>query len=441
MSLETKLNVGDASICVIGLGYVGIPIAVEYANKGFKVLGIDLNAQKVDKINRGENYIDDIDDAIVERIVKDGLLSASTSFGKLEEQDVIYIAVPTPFKPNKEPDNSFIHAAAEEVAKYIRKDQLVLLKSTTYPETTEKEVLPILEKSGLKVGKDFYLAFSPERVDPGNKKFTTENTPIVVGGVTPKCTEMAALALNKIVKYVHQVSNPRVAEMEKLLENIFRSVNIALVNELARMCDRIGDIDVWEVIDAAATKPFGYMPFYPGPGIGGHCILVDPYFLASKAREYDFHSNFIELAAQTNEDMPFYVAGMIRRAVSNTKTPFHDASILFLGAAFKNDIDDYRNSPALKVMGLIHQRGLKEIQYNDPYVPEVEVNGKLFKSIELTPKNIKKFDVVVIVTAHSIVDWQMVVDNAKYIVDTRNATKGMKIDHTKVLKIGAGNRF
>jgi len=441
MILETKLADKTAKICIIGLGYVGIPIAVEYAKKGFQVLGIDLAVEKVNKINRGENYIDDIDDDLVKQIVNDGLFSATTTFEQVKDQDVIYICVPTPFKSNKEPDNSYIHAAAEDVTRGLRVGQLVILKSTTYPETTEKEVLPILEKSGLKVGKDFYLAFSPERVDPGNKKFTTENTPIVVGGVTPQCTEIAAQAINEVVRIVHKVSNPRVAEMEKLLENIFRSVNIALVNEMARLCDRMGGIDIWEVVEAAATKPFGYMPFYPGPGIGGHCILVDPYFLASKAREYDFHSNFIEYAAQTNENMPFFVAGMIRRAISLLPITFNQAKVLMMGAAFKQDIDDTRNSPAIKIMELLMQRKIGEIQYNDPYVPEIKINGRQFQSIELTPAVIKKFDVVVIATAHSCVDWQMVADNANYMVDTRNAMKGIKVDPSKLSRLGAGVRF
>lgn len=439
--LESKLNQKSARICIVGLGYVGIPIAVEYARKGFQVLGIDLNREKVEKVNQGKNYIEDIDNALFQKIVADGLFSAKTTFEDIKETDVIYICVPTPFKLNKEPDNSYIHNAAAEIAKGLRAEQLIILKSTTYPETTEKEVQPILEATGLKVGRDFYLAFSPERVDPGNKQFNTENTPIVVGGVTPKCTEVAALALSQIIRHVHRVSNPRVAEMEKLLENIFRSVNIALVNEMARMCDRMGNIDIWEVVDAAATKPFGFMPFYPGPGIGGHCILVDPYFLASKAREYDFHSNFIEFAAQTNENMPFYVAGMIRRAVSMLDVTFDNAKILILGAAFKKNIDDIRNSPALKVMELLVQRGIHTVSYNDPYVPKLKLDGQEFQSVSLTPKVIQDYDIIVIATDHSNYDWQMIADNAKIVVDTRNALKNAKIAPDKLIKLGSGVRF
>lgn len=441
MSLERKLQEKTAKICIVGLGYVGIPIAAEYALKGFSVLGIDLMQEKVDKINNGQNYIDDIKDEDLKKIVNDGLFSAVNNFKDIKDQDIIYICVPTPFKPNKEPDNSYIHSATRAIAKGLKAGQLIILKSTTYPETTEKEVLPILEATGLKVGDDFNLAFSPERVDPGNKQFTTKNTPIVVGGVTEKCTEIAALAIKEVVGLVHKVSNPRVAEMEKLLENIFRSVNIALVNEMARMCDRIGGIDIWEVVEAAATKPFGFMPFFPGPGIGGHCILVDPYFLASKAREYDFHSNFIEFAAQTNEDMPFYVAGMIRRAISMLNVTFNKARLLMLGAAFKGNIDDTRNSPALKIMELLQQRGIGEIRYNDPYVPSVEVAGQEFNSVDLTPEMIRQFDVIVIATAHQKYDISMIVENANYIVDTRNATKGFKIAADKITRLGAGTRF
>ncbi|MBN1348196.1 nucleotide sugar dehydrogenase [candidate division KSB1 bacterium] len=439
--LSTKLSQNSAQIGIIGLGYVGIPIAVEYAKKGFHVRGFDLDEKKVKAINHGENYIDDIDDADMRQIVDDKLFSATTTFEDLVRQDVIYICVPTPFKRNKEPDNSHIHAAAQAIAERLQKGQLIIIKSTTYPETTENEVLPILEKPGFKVGQDFYLAFSPERVDPGNKKFTTANTPIVVGGVTEDCTKIAAEAIGKIITHVHTVSNPRVAEMEKLLENIFRSVNIALVNELARLCDRMGGIDIWEVVEAAATKPFGFMPFYPGPGIGGHCILVDPYFLSSKAREYDFHTNFIELAAETNEDMPFYVSGMIRRSLSLLGVPFLDATVLVLGVAFKKDIDDTRNSPALKIMELLMQRGVTKLHYNDPYVPSIKVLDKKFKSVEISPEFLQQCDVVVIATNHSAYDYEMIAANAKSVVDTRNATNGIKKQGDKILKLGSGVRF
>jgi len=441
MNLEEKIKNRTAKIGIIGLGYVGLPLAVEYASKGFRVVGIDTDEKKVTKINEGENYILDVDDKRLRTQVKEGRLSATVDYTVIKDLDVVFICVPTPFSPNKDPDVSFIVSATEGIAKNLRKGHLIVLKSTTFPETTEKVVLPILEKRGLKVGEDFYLAFSPERIDPGRRDFTTANTPVVVGGVTKKCTEMAQLAIQQIVAKVHPVSSPRVAEMEKLLENIFRSVNIALVNELARLCDRMGGIDIWEVIDAAATKPFGFMPFYPGPGIGGHCILVDPYYLAWKAREYDFHTNFIELAAETNEDMPFYVLGLIRRALSQVGIPFEKARILILGVAFKRDINDTRNSPALKIMELLMQRGAKNISYNDPYVPEVTVNNRPFKSEELTEECLRDHDVVVITTDHSCYDVDFIVRNAKAVVDTRNATKGIKHGKGRIVKLGSGRRF
>ncbi len=440
-ALEQKIQDKDAKIGIIGLGYVGLPLAVEYAEKGFTTYGFDVDKEKVDKLNRGENYILDIPDEQLAGVVESGKLKAFSSFNHIGECDVVYICVPTPFTPNKDPDISYIEAATDEIRKRLRIGQLIILKSTTFPETTEKVVLPRLEESGLKVGEDFHLAFSPERIDPGNKKFTTKNTPIVVGGVTPRCTELAKLAIEQVVDHVHVVSSPRAAEMTKLLENIFRSVNIALVNELARMCDRMGGIDIWEVIEAASTKPFGFMPFYPGPGIGGHCILVDPYYLSWKAREYDFHTNFIELAAETNEDMPFYVLGMTRRALSETGVPFGKAKILMLGVAFKKDIDDVRNSPALKVMELLFQRGAKNVVYNDPYVPKVEVEGHVLTSQKLTEDLLKSSDVVVITTDHSDYDYQSIVDNAKMVVDTRNTTRGLKRTKGKVFRLGSGRGF
>ncbi len=439
--MKEKIADRTARIGIVGLGYVGLPLAVEFAKKGFTVVGIDKSAAKVEKVNRGENYIDDVDDAELAACVKDGKLTANTSYACVPEVDVIYICVPTPFTENKEPDVSYIVDSATEIAKGLRKGHLVILKSTTFPETTEKIVLPILEKTGLRVGQDFFLAFSPERIDPGNKKFTTANTPTVVGGVTKRCTELACAITGQVVSQVVPVSSPRVAEMEKLLENIFRSVNIALVNELARLCDRMGGIDVWEVIDAAATKPFGFMPFYPGPGIGGHCILVDPYYLAWKAREYDFHTNFIELAAETNEDMPFYVVGMVRRVLCDRGIAFGKAKILILGVAFKRDIDDVRNSPALKVMELLINRGAKHVSYNDPYVPKVTVDGKEFRSVKLTKQAVEAADLVLITTDHSCYDYEFIVRHAKNIVDTRNATRHVKNREKKVTLLGGGRRL
>ncbi len=441
MGLREKIQDRSAKIGIIGLGYVGLPLAVEYALKGFDVIGIDLDERKKKSIDEGKNYIDDITADKWDAVMKGGHFSATTDYNDISDLDVIYICVPTPFTPNKDPKIDYIVDSAEGIASGLRKDQLIILKSTTFPETTEKVVLPILEKTGLKVGKDFYLAFSPERIDPGNKKFTTENTPIVVGGVTEECTKIAELAISQVVTHVHVVSNPRVAEMEKLLENIFRSVNIALVNEMARLCDRMGGIDIWEVIEAAATKPFGFMPFYPGPGIGGHCILVDPYYLAWKAREYDFHTKFIELAAETNEEMPFYVIGNIRRALGNVNSSIQHGKILILGIAFKKDVDDTRNSPALKIMELLMKRGAKQLDYNDPYVPEVKVANKQFKSVPLTKETLQEYDVVVITADHSAYDPEFIVEHAKAIVDTRNLTKFTKNELHKVVKLGSGRGF
>jgi len=440
-NLEQKIKSKKAVIGVVGLGYVGLPLAVEFALKGFKTIGIDLSKWKVEKLNKGENYIQDVNDKDLEKVVKKGFLVAYDNYSKVNEMDVIYICVPTPFTENKDPDISYIVSAAEEISKGLRKDQLVILKSTTFPNTTEGYVQPILEKTGLKVGKDFYLAFSPERIDPGNKIWTTKNTPVVVGGVTKKCTELAALANSQIHDKVVKVSNPKVAEMEKLLENIFRSVNIALVNELALLCDRMGGINVWEVIEAASTKPFGFMPFYPGPGIGGHCILIDPYYLEWQARAYDFVTHFIRLAAETNENMPFYVKHMILREISQTDKSIHKSKILFLGAAFKKDVDDTRHSPAIKVMELLLKDfdGLN-LKYNDPYVPEIEVNGLKLKSVELTKKLLKESDLVVITTNHSVYDYDFIVQNSKKVIDTRNATKNVKKNREKIVLLGSGSK-
>ncbi|MFQ5797951.1 MAG: nucleotide sugar dehydrogenase [Bacteroidota bacterium] len=320
----------------------------------------------------------------------------------------------------------------------LRKGHLIILKSTTFPGTTEQYVLPILEKTGLRVGKDFHLAFSPERIDPGNKKWTTANTPIVVGGVTPRCTELACLISEQVVSKVIPVSSPRVAEMEKLLENIFRSVNIALVNELAHLCDRMGGVNVWEVIEAAATKPFGFMPFYPGPGIGGHCILVDPYCLEWLARQYDFQTNFIALAAETNESMPFYVKSMVVHEISMLPVSFREARILILGVAFKKDVDDIRQSPALKVMELLLQDGARNIHYNDPYVPRVIVGGREFRSVRLTKQELSNADCVLITTNHSLYNYNLIVRTAKLVIDTRNATNDVLRGREKIVVLGDG---
>ncbi|MCA9731707.1 MAG: nucleotide sugar dehydrogenase [Deferribacteres bacterium] len=440
MSLETKISQKTAKIGVIGLGYVGLPLAVEYAKAGFSVLGVDNDSEKVNKLNKGENYIDDVNSKELAEVVKQGKFISEANYDNISSADVIYICVPTPFTPNKEPDVTYIEDAAQGVLTGLRKDQLIILKSTTYPETTEKLLQPILESTGLKVGKDIFLSFSPERIDPGNKKFTTSNTPVVVGGITKKCTDLTVKVSEKIISTVVPLSSPKAAEMTKLLENIFRSVNIALMNELAQLCDRMGGIDIWEVVEAAATKPFGYMPFYPGPGIGGHCILVDPYYLSWKAKEYDFHTNFIELAAETNENMPYYVLDLIIRSLSMNGGAIANAKFLLLGASFKKNVDDIRNSPALKLMDLLKMRGAENLIYNDPWVPVLRRNGTEMNSTELSEGLLQSMDCVIIATDHDDYDIDFIVKHSKLIIDTRNATKKAKIKNDgKIVRLGCGN--
>ncbi len=437
-TLENKTKQKKARIGVVGLGYVGLPLAVEYAAKGFDTLGIEVDSKKVDAVNSGKNYIDDVDDKIFAKVTKSGRLRATTSYDEVGKLDVIFICVPTPFTANKEPDISYIIAAAKEIAPRLRKGHLIILKSTTFPNTTEGHLQPILETSKLRVGKDFHLAFSPERIDPGNKKWRTSNTPTVVGGVTPECTRLACLVTGQIVSKVVPVANPKVAEMEKLLENIFRSVNIALVNELAQLCDRMGGVNMWDVVEAAATKPFGFMPFYPGPGIGGHCILIDPYYLSWLARQFDFQTNFITLAAETNENMPFYVKNMVQREISMMPVAFKDARILILGVAFKRDVDDIRHSPALKVMELLLQDGARNISYNDPHVPHVKVNHHEYDSVEITKDLVRSADCVVITTDHSSYDYEEIVKHARRVIDTRNATRNVKRGRERIVLLGDG---
>jgi UDP-N-acetyl-D-glucosamine dehydrogenase len=439
LTLEEKIASKNIRIGVIGLGYVGLPLAVEYALAGMRTVGIDVDSAKIRQLNKGQNYIDDVDDEQLRSVVKSGLFTAEADYRSVPTLDVLFICVPTPFTDNKEPDISYIVQAAEGIATGLRKDQIVILKSTTFPNTTEGTVQPILEKTGLKTGRDFFLAFSPERIDPGNKQFTTKNTPVVVGGVTPRCTRLAAAVSHLAIAQVVTVSNPKVAEMEKLLENIFRSVNIALVNEMALLCDRVGGIDIWEVVDAAKTKPFGFMPFYPGPGIGGHCILIDPYYLSWFARKYDFQTNFITLAAETNENMPFYVKNMLFRQVSLMPKSIREAKILMLGVAFKRDVDDTRHSPALRVMELLLTDQVRHLSYNDPYVPEVMVDGLRMKSKPLTPALLKSMDCVVITTDHSSYDYDMIVKHSACVIDTRNATKKVRGRKRNVIVLGNGN--
>lgn len=440
--LQTVLSTiesGALTVGVVGLGYVGLPLAVEFARKGIKVIGIDVDPKKIKSLNKGKNYIQDVNSDWLRTSVKAGKLTASMDFSVCAECDVIFICVPTPFTVNKDPDISYIISATEGVAAHLHRGQIIILKSTTFPNTTEGYVQPLLERGGMKAGRDYFLAFSPERIDPGNTKWHTGNTPIVVGGVTAACTQ-AACAVNKlIIEHVIPVSSPKVAEMEKLLENIFRSVNIALVNELAQLCDRIGGINIWEVVEAASTKPFGFMPFYPGPGIGGHCILIDPYYLSWAAREHDFVTNFITLAAEVNESMPFYVRSMIEKEIARQPVRLEDATVLLLGVAFKRDVDDLRHSPALKVAELLMQDNMKNIEYYDPFIPAFSINGKKFTSkAELTPEVLQAADIVVITTDHSTFDYEMIVQHSKVVIDTRNACKNATKEKDNVVVLGDG---
>ncbi len=440
MTLEQKITSKKITIGVVGLGYVGLPLAVEYAAAGFKTVGIDVDARKISMLNKGKNYIDDVDSELLAKVVKDGMFVAEDHYKSVKKLDVIFICVPTPFTETKDPDISYILDSANGILPGMHKGQIIILKSTTFPNTTEGYVMPVLDRSGLKVGKDYFLAFSPERIDPGNKQFTTANTPTVVGGVTKACTKMAALVTAQVIDQVVEVSGPKVGEMEKLLENIFRSVNIALVNELAQLCDRMEGVNIWEVVDAAKTKPFGFMPFYPGPGIGGHCILIDPYYLSWIARKYDFQTNFINLAAETNEGMPFYVKNMLFRQLGMMPISIMDANILMLGVAFKKDVDDTRHSPALRIMELLLEDNVRKLHYNDPWVPEVQVNGKKLKSRKLTPALLESMDCVVITTDHSDYDYNMIIKHAKVVIDTRNATKGVKGKKKHVTVLGDGRK-
>lgn len=431
MGLKERIASGEAVLGVVGLGYVGLPLVVEMAKAGHKVIGLDISKDKVDRFNAGESYIADVDAAMFSKLVREGRIEASTDFSRAAELDAVAVCVPTPLNEMKEPDTSFMESAARSIAPYLHEEMLITLESTTYPGTTEEVIQPILEAGGLKVGKDFYLAFSPERVDPGNPQFKTKNTPKVIGGVTPTCTELAVSLYRRYIDTVVPVSSTRAAEMTKLLENIFRSVNIALMNELLMLCERMG-INLWEVVDAAKTKPFGYMPFYPGPGLGGHCIPLDPFYLSWKAREYDFRTEFIELSGKINENMPYYVVNRLLDAMNGQHKALAGSKVLMLGVAYKADIDDVRESPAIKLASLIKAKGAT-IVYHDSWVSEFHFDDETLHSIELTPETVADADVVLIVTGHTDVDYAMVVDKAKLVLDTRNMLKGY--DGPKVVRL------
>jgi UDP-N-acetyl-D-glucosamine dehydrogenase len=435
--LKEKIKQKKAKIAVIGLGYVGLPLAVEFAKKGYCVHGIDTDISKIKLIQQKKNYIKDVLNKEFLYAINNNLFTASNNYDKIPEQEIIFICVPTPVTKNKTPDISHIMNSAEEIFKRMKRHSLIVLKSTTFPGTTEDYLLPLFESRGWKVGKDFYLSFSPERVDPGNKVYNTGNTPVVVGGISKKCQELSVMILSEVSTKVHQVSSPRVAEMEKLLENIFRSVNIALVNELARLCDRMGNVNVWEVIDAAATKPFGFMPFYPGPGIGGHCIQIDPYYLDWVAKQYDFHTNFVELAAESNEEMPFYVKDLVMRDLASIPVKSSEANVLILGTTFKKDVDDPRNSPAIKVIELLYKEGIGNINFHDPYMRNIRLLDKIFRVQELNEKLLKDADVTVLITDHSVYDYEWIVDFSKRVIDTRNATKKIRNNRDKITLLGA----
>jgi len=422
MDLSQRLDDGTAVLGVVGLGYVGLPLAVEMAKAGHRVIGFDVSGEKVALLGAGTSYIADVPCDGLADLVARGMIVATTDFSRVADADAVVIAVPTPLNKNREPDTTFMESAARSVVPHLRKGVLVALESTTYPGTTEEVIQPILESTGLKVGTDLFLAFSPERVDPGNPVWQTRNTPKVVGGVTPACTELAAKMYARFIDTVVPVSSTRAAEMTKLLENIFRCVNIALMNELLQVSDRMG-INVWEVVDAAKTKPFGFMPFYPGPGLGGHCIPIDPFYLSWKAREFDFHTKFIELAGEVNENMPYYVVTRLMEALNTHRKSLAGARVLLLGVAYKRDIDDLRESPAIRIAELVGAKG-GEVVYHDPWVGEFAIAGRPVERVELTEAVLAGVDAVVLVADHTAVDYDLVVAHAPLILDTRNALKG-----------------
>ncbi len=421
--LREKITKKTARVGVLGLGYVGLPLAVEFARAGFAVTGIDVQQSKVDQFNRGKSYVSDVSDDVLKPLIETGRLQATTDYAVIRELDTIDICVPTPLRKTKDPDMSYVVAATDAIAEHMHAGLLVMLESTTYPGTTDELVLPKLESSGLRVGQDFFLCFSPERVDPGNRKFRTSNIPKVVGGMTPVCTELGALFYAQALETVVPVSSTRVAEMVKLLENTFRMINIGLANEMALMCDRMG-IDVWEVIDAAATKPFGFMPFYPGPGLGGHCIPIDPFYLSWKSKEAGIEARFIELAGYINGRMPEFVVEKIQNALNDASKPVRGSHIHVLGAAYKRNIDDVRESPALDIILLLRRLGAT-VTFSDPYVEQIQIDGSCLKAQDMIT-GIDAADCVVIVTDHSAVDYGAVVERSKLIVDTRNALKGVR---------------
>lgn len=433
--LRQKIDNSTCVVGVIGLGYVGLPLSLTFLRKGFSVIGFDLDQKKVEKITNGQSYIKHIAADDLLSLVEKGQFRATSEFTKLHEPDVIFICVPTPLSKNREPDLQYIEATAHAIAKTLRPGQLIVLESTTYPGTTVEVLQPILEQGGLKAGIDFGLAFSPEREDPGNKTYSTGNIPKVVGGIDPLCTDLAVQIYSAALDQVIPVSSTQAAELTKLLENIFRSVNIALVNELKMLCHRM-DIDIFEVIKAASSKPFGFMPFFPGPGLGGHCIPIDPFYLTSKAREYDFPTKFIELAGEVNTSMPYYVVQRTMEALSRQKKSMHGAKVFLLGAAYKKDVDDQRESPSFKLMELFSAKGAI-IQYNDPHIPRLKpARNYSFscESVPLTQEALASCDCVVLATDHSSYDYDFIRDNAPLIIDTRGVYHKSPRDNGKIVQ-------
>jgi UDP-N-acetyl-D-glucosamine dehydrogenase len=428
--LKARLAGRTAEVATLGLGYVGLPLSVEFADAGFAVTGFDLSPDKVNGVNRGESHIKDVPSTRVKELVDRGRLRASRDFDELGRADALIICVPTPLSKTKDPDLSMVLDAARSIAARLRPGQLVVLESTTYPGTTEELILPMMEERGLTVGEQFFLAFSPERVDPGNPRFHTRNTPKIIGGVTPVCTDVARTLYRQAIEKVIPVSSTGTAEMVKLLENTFRSVNIGLVNEVALMCARLG-VDVWEVIDAAATKPFGFMPFYPGPGLGGHCIPIDPIYLSWKLKTLNYRARFIELAGEINSEMPEYVCSRVADALNQMERSVKGSRVLVLGVTYKRDVDDVRESPALDILRILESRGAR-VGYNDPYVPMLDLAGSTLRSVDLAT-GVGEADIVVIVTDHSSYSYSEIVKNARLVLDTRHATRGIVSD--KILKI------
>jgi len=434
MNLIKKIRDRKARIGIIGLGYVGLPLVIRFCEEGFSVIGFDIDPVKINRLRNGRSYIGNIPSSKVKNLISGGLFTATTNYSILRSVDCIIICVPTPLKKNREPDLSYIEKTSEEISKNLRKGHLISLESTTYPGTTREVLLPVFSRKNLKVGKDFSLVFSPEREDPGNPKYGTKNIPKVIGGITSQCTRTGKALYDQVIDRVIAVSSPEVAEFTKLLENIFRSVNIALVNELKILCDRMG-IDIWEIIEASSTKPFGFMPFYPGPGLGGHCIPIDPFYLSWRAKEYDFNTRFIELAGDVNTSMPEYVASKVAGALNDKGKPLKGSRILVLGVAYKKDTDDIRESPGVEIIDILTSRGSK-VDYHDPYIPSFsgmrQYPDLKMKSIHLSDRNLKKYDCAVIVTDHTDFDYSRIVKNSKIVIDTRNATKRLK--NRKIVK-------